>query len=132
MEMNKKQKVSFFKSEFKRYVKLFNLLDYAYFYQEIDGDSYCACIDASEYNDTAEDGQRNIVLRWSKQWINDEKDKYGLSAVAFHEALEVALNPLRQLASHRDILVTNREVDLEVHRIIRIFENTIFKKVYKK
>ena len=45
---------------------------------------------------------------------------------AFHEVCEIMLFPLRYLGECR--FLTETEIDPEVHRLIRTFENVIFDK----
>ena len=127
--MIKEQKIKFLKSEFQRFVKYFNLLDYEYFYEESDDVNMRCSVKWWPYNDKFNADARSISFGWSKAWIESKITKYEISKCAFHEVIEVLLLPLRELAESREIVVTERKVKLENHRIIRILENTIFEKL---
>jgi hypothetical protein len=129
--MTKQEKIKFLKSEFQRFIKYFNLLDYEYFYDEYESDNFRCAVSWYSYDHSDNPGAKTIEFKWSKNWIESKIDKYELSKVAFHEAMEILLLPLRELASCRNIIVTNREIELENHRIIRTLENTIFEKLKK-
>lgn len=127
-EMTKEQKVKFFKNEILRFVKYFGLLDYEIFFNEQDNENNFATSYFWYYDSENGDAQ-NVEIKYSKSWINKKLTKKEISKIAFHETMEILLFRLYSLARSRDIVVTNKQVDIENHRIIRILENTIFEKL---
>ena len=122
--MNIRQKIKFFENEVRGYIKLHNSLDFLVDFVESESEDIIAA--CSEYTTN-----RRISIFYISELINGLKNEKEVSKIAYHEALELVFLRLRYLAENRDIIVTKQEVDDEVHRIIRIFENIYFDKIYK-
>lgn len=130
--MTKKEKIRHFKSEINRFVKYFGLYDYEIVFDEIDNPDGRASSHFFYYDNRVNADAQNVDVCWSKDWIESELNKREISKTAFHEVLEIMLYKIFELARCRNIIVTDREVAQEKHRIIRIFENTIFEKLTNK
>ena len=77
----------------------------------------------SNHNFTA----KSSYLILSKEWRNTiPVSNREVKISAFHEVCEIMLFPLRYLRECR--FLTETEIDPEVHRLIRTFENVIFDK----
>ena len=126
--MNKKQKIDFFKKEVNRFIKFFGLLDYEIVFSE-DGDNSFRGVCQWHSWDSEDADAQNIVIYYSRQWINDNISKSDISKVAFHEVMEILFHKLFEMAIQKDIYISEREIRTERHRIIRILENTIWGKI---
>lgn len=128
--MSLQSKIKFFKQEVKRYIDLFGLYDWElYFDKEKSPDCRASCIVDSNPQGEA---SRIVTICYDEDWLKEENDLKQISKTAYHEVNELLLSKLREFSTNREIYVSHREVDDEVHRIIRIFENRIFDKIYEK
>lgn len=118
------QKIKFFEKEVLRFINIFGLNDWEIYIEEEDDDAdikgLLICDDMSS--------NRIATIRYSIYWINgqDLTDEE-ITKTAFHEVMELLLTKLRGYSNNKEILISEREVDEEIHRIIRTMENTILK-----
>ena len=120
--MTLKQKIKFFKKEVNRFLEFHGLIDYdVYFDKEGEIENKASC--------TAQNPNRIATFRYEEGWLKEENDLSEISRTCYHEVLELLLSNLRELASDREIVVNKREVDNEVHKIIRILENKYYDKI---
>ena len=75
-----------------------------------------------------ETGDATFVL--SNQWELKNFSEKAIRLAAFHEVQELILVPLREMAEDRNF--NDKDYTKETHRIIRRFENSIFKSRWKK
>lgn len=123
--MTTDQKIKYFISECKRFIDFFGLHDWQIYYEPHDDEGARAMCTTDMMTG---DGCGMIArISWSPDWIKDkETDKYELSVCAFHEVIELMFSFIRDYAMNRNIYISHREVDNEIHRIIRRFENKVF------
>ena len=62
----------------------------------------------------------------NKEWKKNEATNYELSRTAYHEVCHILLLRLQWLAEQRTTCI--QEIEEEVHNIIRILENSHFRK----
>jgi len=128
MTLNKK--INFFKNETRRFMDFFGLHNWDItFAIEEDSDNEASC-----WSSSIEDlnSNRTITIAYEVEWLKQENNLKVISKTAFHEVMEIMLMKLRLFAENKTLLVTEREIDDEVHNIIRIFENRIFDKLSKE
>jgi hypothetical protein len=124
--MTPEQKIKYFISECKRFVDFFGLHDWQIYYEPHDEDEGARAMCTTDAM-TNLGGGMIARLSWSVEWIKDKgTDKRELSVCAFHEVLELMLSLIRDYATNKNINVSQREVDNEIHRLIRRFENKVF------
>lgn len=130
--MTIKQKEKYFKDEINKYINLFGLLDYAIEIEVEKDVKIKACTYWHGRKDNETETGRIITFCYGDDWIRlKETDKKEISMTAFHEVLELMFSTLRDLAEMQGQYVSKREVDDEVHSIIRRMENVIFPKIYQ-
>ena len=106
-----------FKKECRKWIDLFGLKGYDYTIKWGDlSDCYADC----SYNVV----QRWAVIRLMKTW-GRKITSIELKQSAFHEVCHILFGIINVLAKSR--FIGEEEVDEEIHNLIRIFENTIFK-----
>lgn len=122
-KLTKKQidkNIQTFTKAVKKYQRMFNLLDWRVVVNEqIKPDVRASCY-------TVNSGQIANIC-YSLSWVNNpETTAQELKTSAFHEIMELMLMNMRVLAEDRNMLRDEELVDKEVHKIIRILENTVF------
>jgi len=126
----KENNIKYFKDEVNRFIDYFGLYDWrVYIEEQTDKDSLASChwheLRYRE-NDDHNGGGQTATIYYSKHWVENKKTtKEQLSRTAFHEVLEIMLCKLRDYAVNTKYLVTEMEIDNEIHRLIRIFENKL-------
>ena len=71
-------------------------------------------------------GSQIINVSYNAEWLNNkETSSEEITRVVFHEVMEIVLSRLRALSLNNDVNISFREVDSEVHRVIRTFENKV-------
>jgi len=70
--------------------------------------------------------QRIFSVCYSEEWLSKESNKKEIRTTAFHEILECMFYRLVDFSLNQNHVVSEREVDSEVHKIIRTFENKVF------
>ncbi len=120
MKLN--QLIMFFKKEVNRFLEFHGLVDYEiYFEKEEDITNRASC--------SVQSPNRIATFRYEENWLKETNDLNDISKTCYHEVLELLFSKLRDFAVNREITVTQREVDDEVHKIIRILENKYFEKI---
>ena len=125
--MSAKQKEKYFIDAVNFFIDFFGLHDY-----EIDisaretEDDACAYCEG--YNLSLVDSPRRYSIFYNPRWV-ESAEKTEIQRSAFHEILELQIYYLRQLASNASIIIADREIDNECHRIIKRLENKIFPKI---
>ena len=133
MAIDKKEqirRVKVFKHEFNRLVQYFGLYDWEIFFKE-DKESkrYKAYCTWEKIKSNEESNGQQAIIFYAKKWIEDKEvsDKE-IKQTTFHEFMELLLGRLRDFSVNTSIVISEREIDTEIHRIIGIFENTIYKR----
>lgn len=126
--MTTDQKIKYFVSECDRFIDFFGLHEWQVFYDahghEIGARAMCT---TSGIIDNASGDGMQAALSYDIGWLSDKRiDKREISICAFHEVLELMLCKLRDYAYNQTMIIHEREIDDEVHRIIRRFENKIY------
>jgi hypothetical protein len=131
-KMNKIQKVKYFEDRVKFWFKYFGMVDYEVSVnKKVNDNAIATCYWHNLQDKPFEDGRIfNIV--YSNEWILSDIGKDEIDMVAFHETLEAMLYRLRDFAFNQEYVVSAREIDSEIHKIIRTFENTVFEHLPKR
>jgi len=126
--MTKAVKVKLFKDSITKYIDFFSLHEWEIYFEEDDEKGTIASTRWHEMN-----GAQNVIFSWGKDWIEDKTTtKEEIYKASFHEVLELLLAKLRDFSSNTTKKISKREVDTEVHRVIRIMENKVFKLIKLK
>jgi hypothetical protein len=113
----------FFKREINHWLQYFGLIDFDVRILHLkERDFLLGGLSYNVMNRTA-----NITLNTS--WIETKPDKYELAKTAFHEVVELLLSQLR---NYSESYISEDEVNREIHKIIVIFENTVFQEYWEK
>lgn len=128
--MTLNNKIKFFKNEIKYWINYFGLHNYSIIFDTEDDENNCACCIPNSIKEL--NSERMITFTYSKSWVKDEDDLNEISRIAFHEIFELLLLRLRMFAENKKVLVNDREIDDEVHSIIRVMENKVFTKLYRR
>lgn len=109
-----------FKDEFMYWVEKYGLKDWEYhFYFEAHEDD----VDARAF--IRRDVESRIALvSLDKQWIGLKPIEYEIRRAAYHEANEMLLSKINDIARRRSIM--SSDIEEAVHEIIRRLENTYF------
>jgi len=116
-----KKHFELFKKECKKWIEFFGLKEWNVSYD------WCTpvedCVLAwSNHHFSA----KSSYLILSKEWRNTVPvTNEQVKKSAFHEVCEMMLFPLRYMSECR--FLSDTEIDPEIHRLIRTFENVIFK-----
>ena len=112
-----------FKDEFKYWINVFGLKgwEYHFVFDEKTSDDARAQI----FRD--HDSRITIVMLATK-WQGQEPDEYAIRKCGFHEASELLLSKLNDLMRSRSI--TEKQIEEEVHNVIRILENSCWETDY--
>jgi len=122
--MTTKEKIAYFTSECQRFIDFFGLHEWQiYFGEHEDSSARSMCFTSGITDNVYGDGMMT-ELSYNKDWLNSA-GKNEISVCAFHEIMELLLSKLRDYSTNDSFIVSQREVDDEVHRIIRRFENKI-------
>lgn len=115
-----------FQNFFREWVDLFGMKDWelAFFFEKtsVDGDDARASVHF-------EHESRIVVVCLNKEWAGYEPTDHNLSRCAYHEVLELVLGRINYFTRNK---ATGEEIDGEVHRIIRIFENIHFEDLWSR
>ena len=107
-----------FKKECSKWIKYFGLLDWEVNIREEKRKvNYLAQTSVSFHN-------RIATIKVVKDWRQFETTNKEIKKTAFHEICEVMFYNVRYLAEAR--FLTENEIDPEIHKLIRILENTVF------
>jgi len=116
-KINKKQ-FKMFEKECSKWIKYFGLLDWEVNIREEKRKvNYLAQTSVSFHN-------RIATIKVVKDWRQFETTNKEIKKTAFHEICEVMFYNVRYLAEAR--FLTESEIDPEIHKLIRILENTVF------
>jgi hypothetical protein len=108
-----------FKSECRKWVKYFGLLDWEITYSNVeDAGSRGSC--------TVGYTGRLATINLATEW-DYKPDESEMNLTAFHEVCELLTAPLCVIAESRYVTVS--QVEIANHYIIRVLENTLFKEV---
>ena len=130
---NLDEKLQFFKKCALDAIKFFNMEDCSFeFFEEKDGDFNAMCKWRS-INDQPFSSHRKYSIIVNAKWITNKNiSKEEIKRTAMHEVLEAWLSRLSDYAMNTDIVVPTRNIDDEIHKIIRLMENKFLNVVYKK
>ena len=122
-KLSKDQKVKFFITEIRRIQKDLSLLTWDIGIDEselLDSD----CAETQWFNSLNNDGSNRVaIILYNKTWIEKDVSYEDITKVAFHELLEIMLSKLRNFSENNELYISKREVDEEIHSIIRTLEN---------
>lgn len=125
MKKTKTDPYKFFNSEIKRFVNYFGLHEWEIEISDDAGDNDRAMTSWYPLNHESY-GSQIINISYNKEWLSDKTTaKEEITRVVFHEIMEVMLSRLRSLCLNTEIKISDREVDSEIHRVIRTFENKV-------
>jgi hypothetical protein len=116
-----------FKDEFMHWVDVFGLRDWelAFYFTDTGKDNederVRACIQM-------EFEGRLAMVTLDAKWTAMQPDDYNIRRCAYHEAVELLLGKVMDLARRRSI--TAEQLESETHAVIRILENTHFEQDY--
>jgi hypothetical protein len=119
-----KKEYEYFKTQFLKWADLLGVKDWEFFftYGRVDEEKdYRACIFGDPDN-------RLVAIYFDPEWDIKPHNRE-LSMVAFHEVCEVLFSDLRNLLPEK---VNDAFGRREIHKIIRILENTMFEKYWGK
>lgn len=133
MAVTKKEKnrrIKLLIEECNRIISYFGLYEWrVYFQYDEQIKEYTAYCEVYTPKSNAESDHQLAGIFYSTDWIMDEDTKdEDILATAFHEIMELLLMKLRRFAENTSLVISEREIDTEIHRIIRIFENRIYKR----
>lgn len=136
MEKKSKKKtekrIKRFRKSVKKYIDFFGLYEYRlHLMPQAKASARASCY---WHNiEEAPDGSgMTITICYSESWINNPNlDNKDIDQTAFHEVLELLLHKLRDYAQQHRVFISDREIDDEIHRIIRRFENKILPLINK-
>lgn len=106
-----------FKDEFMRWVDILGMKGWEFLFKHIE------LIDARAQVMPGQTG-RIVVICLNTIWEGQKVTEYELRRTGFHEALELFLSKITQLAHERS--VTEDDIEEETHNIIRTLENVIW------
>jgi len=115
-----KKELEVFKTEAKKWIRVFGLVDWeiVYGYDEAN-DCRASC--------TADKESMIALIYLSRDWNTYKPKLSEIRKMAFHEVCELLLAKFRLGAEDR--YTTEDELETERHAIIRVLENTIYRKV---
>ncbi len=120
--MSKSENVKLFKIWVYKYINFFDLSDWEITIEELIEKYIRATV---LWDEMASNRIANFY--YEKEWIENNKlTKDEIQRVAFHEVLELLLANLRVFSVEHKEKISSREVDTEIHRIIRKLENKVF------
>lgn len=113
-----------FIEEFKYWIKYFGLLNYkfVFFHEFIEDNAGRATFHKNR-------ASRVIRVSLNTNWKNHRIDNYQLRVTSFHEFMESLLLEMADMVYHG---YGEFNEENETHKLIRIFENTIFEEHYQK
>ena len=123
--MTTDQKIKYFVSECQRFIDFFGLYEWQIYFDQHEDDTARAMCSTIGITDNESGNGLTTCLSYSMAWIIEAK-KDEISICAFHEVMELMLSQLRDFAVNSEFIITQREIDDEVHRVIRRFENKIY------
>lgn len=120
-----KIKFNYYKDCVKYFLNYFGLLQWeVHFYYEALNPDARSSVEWGELRG------RIACFYINPEWIEEKDLSNGeIKRVAFHEVIELLLCELRHLANHPEESRTYDLVDKEVHSVIRVLENTLFKEI---
>lgn len=106
-----------FKDEFMRWVDILGMKGWEFIFKHIE------LVDARAQVMPGQRG-RVVVICLNTIWEGQDATEYELRRTGFHEALELFLSKITQLAHERS--VTEADIEEETHNLIRTLENVIW------
>lgn len=116
----------FFKDKTKKWLTFFGLVDYQVSYFHVDIDCEGNGVTLAMTRRECERSQHVFAIGLAKNWGSIEITEEQLERTAFHEVCEILLNEIRYMAEAE---YSYHKVDSEIHRIVRILENTAHKRI---
>jgi hypothetical protein len=129
--MTLKTKIKFFKEEVNYWIDYFGFYDWELDFEEETDENNRASL-ATGSNNKEFDSDRIATIFYEKGWLKEENNKKQIAKISFHEVIELMLSKLRDFSINRSTYISEREVDDEIHRIVKIMENKVFDKLYKE
>lgn len=125
--MTKIEKIKYFESEVKRFYDFFGLHFWDLSIKQYETDKYEASCWTNPFYEQGVGCGFRATITYGKKWIESDITKDDISKTCFHEILELLLTRMRDFANQKEIYVSSREVDDEIHRIINTLENKIYR-----
>lgn len=107
-----------FREEVRRWLHYFGIKEYRVEFEHISMKSVRADVIFDMWGKTA-------IIRLNKNWGKDEPTEHLVRKSAFHEVCELMISKIHNMLLHKATYVQD-DVEEEIHRLIRILENTVF------
>ena len=127
-----KKNIKYFKECVDEFIDYLGLHSYQYVIEPQNKSSARAsCYYHSLYHHP-EESSRIYTICYTTTWLSDpDTTKKDIRASAYHEVMESLFSNLREYSTNTTHIVTEREVDNEVHEIIRLLENKMLPLIKK-
>lgn len=124
-------KIQLFKNSVKKYIDYFGLWEYEYYIlkKEKDSDNR-ASVNTWSLKERPQGSGFIATFYYNKHWLSDKETcKEEIDKVAFHEIIELLFIKLREWSQNNKFYISEYQIDEEIHRIIRRFENKVWEKI---
>jgi hypothetical protein len=129
MGMSIKEKINYFHKCVHHCVKFFNMEDCEVMIQESDDPQVRGRCMYWTIEQMPVTEPRIYNIQYNKDWVKTAK-KEEIRKTAMHETLEAWLSRLREYGRNKTIIISDREIDSEVHKVICFFENKFMDAVF--
>ena len=118
--------IKHFKKSVNEAIEFFGLYSYSFTIMEQMKPEARASNYYHSISDDPDSSARLFTICYSLHWINDEDTTLDeIRNTAFHEVFETMFYRLRDYSLANKLTISEREVDDQIHKIIRTFENKI-------
>lgn len=118
--------ISIFKNAVEDAINFFGLYDYEFVVEKQEKKIARASYYYHNLDDEPDSDARIFTICYSECWIEDKTTtKDDIIKTAWHEVFESMFYRLLDYSLNTQYIVQPREVDSEIHKIVRIFENKI-------
>jgi hypothetical protein len=130
--MNLKSKIKFFKDASNWFISYFGLYDWEVNFRKDENPNNRASCTTNRISNNEVSTARMSTLSYEENWLKQEDNLKEIAKACFHEVMELNFSKLKNFAYLKDTHISEREIDDEIHRIIKLFENRVFDKLYKE
>ena len=130
MGMSIKDRINYFEKCVKYCIKYFNMEDCELIIEESDDVTVRGRCNYWTIEQMPMFEPRIYSIQYSKEWIKTAT-KDDIKKTAMHEVLEAWLSKLREYGRNKTIIISEREIDSEVHKIICFFQNKLTDTVFE-
>lgn len=124
--MKKKKKIKVFKAAVSDAINFFGLHNFRFYVFEQDQPLARASNYYHDIESSPDTDGRQFSIAYSKHWIGSkDTNREDLVRTAWHEVFECYFYRLRDYSLNTSYVVPKRDVDAEIHRVVRMFENRI-------